>query len=161
MNYVIEVLLPDGPHWYGGVKTVEKDGAMISGIIWTPYKEDRMIMNETLSNITFNTVCQNTKGAKILPLESANDKDARVHVGGEQYEIRAKYLSVNLIVIIPGHGETKYVVSNKDEKEFVLRNIDGKNTKVYLGVNSEKRIRVVGERKPGELTTLPTLKSKQ
>jgi hypothetical protein len=142
MNYVIEATMPDGPHWYGGVKSVEKGGHVISGILWTPYKEDREIMNNELATIVFNTVCSNTKGVKIVTLQEASDKDARIILGRDTYEMRAKYLQPGMRLTIPGHGVTEYTVEYRDDKQITLYAHGDKNRKTFLGINSDKRVRV-------------------
>ena len=146
--YVIEVMLPDGPHWYGGIREVTRNGAVVRGIEWTPYMTDRMVFNKALAEVTFNTVCQNTKGAAVTPVSTAKNEDTRTHKGGERFEMRAKYLQVDDIVIVPGISTSPLLVTKRDDKHITLVYESSKSRKdaVQIGVNSDKWVIVTGKK---------------
>jgi hypothetical protein len=147
-GYVIETMLPDGPHWYAGIRTQVKDGVTIQGPEWSPYWEDRKRFNFAQAEITFNTVCQSIAGAKIIDIDKALRKDAwrMVDEIKGHYSIRAKYLSVGMIVIISGYI-SKMEVLKKTGKRIILLPHTGVGNQTEIGSNSNTWVTVVGKKK--------------
>jgi hypothetical protein len=111
------------------------------GPMWSPYFEDAKKMSMEDANSALNAVCNNTAGAKIVPCDAALKEDARKHKGGQEYEMRAKYLAVGAVIAIPGHAGT-YEVIKMDDKEFTLSNQQKNRSKMYLSRASEAWVRV-------------------
>lgn len=155
--YVIETMMVDGPHWYGGIRKKEKDTAVIQGPEWSPYWEDARKMDKVEAELIFATVCKNMAGCRLIPESEANKKDAwefTSHEGNPAFMIRAKYMSKGQIVKLPGYG-SQYRVVAKDTVEFRLQlchkngNLSS-NDMVFIGVNAEKRVTVIGEKREVE-----------
>lgn len=151
--FVIETMMPDGPHWYSGIRSVEKDGAVVRGPEWSPYWEDRKELNKQQADVTYELVCKQMGGCYITSIDDARKKDAwkTVDKNPNHWQFRAKYLRKGLIVRLPGYTG-QYRVVNKDHAEFTLVacNVNGSmsgnggNT-FYIGINNEKLVTVIGE----------------
>lgn len=156
--FVIETTMPDGVYWYGGIRkqqrTTEKGTGLIVGAEWSPYWEDRKEFNFEQANLTFTAVCASMPGCKIVQVNDANKREAWKTVNGNPnaWEFRAKYLSIGLIIKMPGYTGY-YRVTARNHKEFTLARCqaNGNTTSMggdvmYIGVNSEKTVIVTGQK---------------
>jgi len=144
--YVIETMLNDGPHWFSGIRRIEKDGAVITGPEWTPYWEDaRKYSDSHEAEYVLQTDLKGgMEAAKVMPIEKAMSDDAR-HFKSEDgsYSIRAKYLTPGLKVFIPGFTTMMTVREIKNGK-IILNNEAGNNPQT-IGSESRMRVIVVGK----------------
>jgi len=149
--------MPDGPHWYGGIRKQQKDTAVVQGPEWSPYWEDARKMDKAEANLILATICKSMPGCELVQESDAKKDDGWElveHEGQQAFRIRAKYMSKGQIVKMPGYA-SRYRVVSRNEKEFTLHLCDkrGKLTSadlIYIGVNSDKRVVVVGEKKEVE-----------
>lgn len=149
--FVIETIMPDGPHWYGGVRRMQKDNTIVQGPEWSPYWEDRKELNKEQADFTFEAVCKKMSGCKIVPVGEALSKDAWILYGDKgAYMIRAKYMAVGQIIDVPGRSGF-YKVMERTEKEIRLcRSTESGDLRgaggdqLYIGVNSNKFVTVIG-----------------
>lgn len=151
-KFVLETILPDGPHWYGGIRKQQKGEALIQGAEWSPYWEDRREMDQVEANLVINTACAQMPGAKIVHVMDARSADTWKWTGGSKYEMRAKFLSVNLMVKMPGYTKT-FVVVATTEVSFILQALKHNGsehltgTTIELGKDCEKYVTIVGKKK--------------
>jgi hypothetical protein len=151
--YVIETVMPDGPHWYGGIRKQQKGEALVQGPEWSPYWEDRKEFNEQQAAVTFAAICKQMPGCRIVPVNESMRRDAWKFIQGREtpaWTMRAKYMTVGAVVQLPGRlGDWKVV--DRDEKHFKLKLLragtgyaDG-NEPATIGVRSNQIVTVVGQ----------------
>lgn len=93
--YVIETILPDGPHWYAGLKKQQQGNVVIIGPLWSPYYEDKHLFTDKASAQTCIDInCQKMPGCYAVKESKALRKDSRrTSDGNAMFHIRAKYLT--------------------------------------------------------------------
>lgn len=81
--YVIEQMLPDGPHWYAGIRkrepiTTPKGTAVLEGPLWSPYWADAMFYDskEGATDALMPLLKQNPTAA-VLSTDKANNHESR------------------------------------------------------------------------------------
>lgn len=138
-QFVLETVLPDGPHWYEGYKRITApNGGVIEGPQWTPYWEDaHRFTDRGHAESELKKVSGSVKGAYICSLTEALWKDAWILIDDDHVMIRAKYMQVGSTVMMAGHGQTFKVIT-KDENYFSLR--DKAGGIVLIKRNSGKKI---------------------
>jgi hypothetical protein len=139
LSFVLETLLPDGPHWYEGYKRITAPkGAVIEGPQWTPYWEDAYKFDNTEhANAELEKVSGSVKGAYVCATEDALWKDAWIQVDELHYMIRAKYMQVGNRVLMAGHSHPFQVIK-KDDNYFSLK--DDAGGIVLIKRNSGKKV---------------------
>lgn len=141
-TFVIETMMPDGPHWYCGIQEVKKDGQMIRGGQWSPFWEDRKVFNYIQALTTFETVCKSLEGAHILLETNARYIDSRVmQVDG--YIMRAKYLSKGQVFKRNGYMSAFVVRDITSGKiKTVYKDSPGQKA-AYIGVKSNEWVLIL------------------
>lgn len=114
--YVLQTILPDGPHWYAGVRQVVKNGKLIQGPEWSPYWEDRKEMSNLEAGICMTSVCKGVDGIQLLLASEALYKDTWKHLGGNEVMMRAKYLQKGMKILRTG---VFYIVRNINKTHIV------------------------------------------
>lgn len=97
--YVIETMMPDGPHWYGGIRFKSKSGQTIAGGEWTPYYADaKLYSTKAEAKRIHKKVLQKTEGVQIVKSNlSTYAFDSRWEHDG-CYFMRAKYATAGLLI---------------------------------------------------------------
>jgi hypothetical protein len=149
MKHVIEMMMPDGPHWYAGIRTNEKDGKTVQGPEWSPYWEDRKVFNREQAVVTYNTICHSLPGASVIEEDYALKADAWKLVSPTEYLIRVKYLSKDLLVMLPGHMTVCRVTNSMKSAVSFIDKYGNRHT---INKKAKTWIRVVGKagKKEGE-----------
>lgn len=144
-TFVIETLLPDGPHWYAGIRKQ----ATIQGPEWTPYFEDRLeFPNKQLAVITFNTVCSKQEGAHIVTVgESMKDHSRWANKGA--YYMRARYLTMGMQVGVANMPGVWRVISISKRGKRTLT-APGIDHKIYFTDKSTQWVKILGKTQTDE-----------
>lgn len=141
--YVIETMLPDGPHWYAGIRVVRKNDKEISSPEWTPYFEDRKVFEFVdLGLVIASTVCSSMDGATVIPEGAALKDESRWHNNGRYY-MRAKYLSKGMQVGV-ANTAGEFTVILVSHKYIMLKQGE---RKVKIPKNSPIWVEIIGKRK--------------
>jgi hypothetical protein len=118
--FVIEVLNPDGPHWFGGIVRNEaafKAGHDLPMNLWSPYKEDAKEYAEEQDAQVDLDKLKDVPGAQIVQHWKAKFHDSRRLDRDRPHAcvMRARYLQEGEVFIM---SNTYYIVTSRNAEEI-------------------------------------------
>lgn len=125
--YVIEIMNPDGPHWFGGIKKHAE--AAVAGYelpmnLWSPYQIDaKYYMTRIEAEHEQTTTLKAVPGCQVKAVSEALFADSRTV--SKQYEnactMRAKYLQQGDVFIMTN---TRYFVSESNAETITFHHVN-------------------------------------
>jgi hypothetical protein len=125
--YVIEMINPDGPHWFGGVvrnAEAAKGGVDLPMNLWSPYWQDaKHFINEESAQAVVDTTLKDAKGCYAVLAKKAKSEDSRSlsEIFDNACKMRARYLQKDDVFVMTN---TRYVVTKADHETVTFNNAD-------------------------------------
>jgi hypothetical protein len=142
----LQIILPDGPHWYAGIATKkgELNGqvASITAPLWSPYW-DEVVIFDVDKDADIAAKALNMAGIQAVYTHDALYSDSRERIEGG-YKMRAKYLQRGMRVTIPG-SVSQMFVWRIDNRYIHLKHVQGNGPRKSIGKKSDRFV-IVSEK---------------
>lgn len=146
--YVIETILPDGPHWYAGIQEKRMGGQSVKGPLWSPFFVDAKPFDtkEGAAHAIENYIKDTGQACYIVDEGAALQKDSRVTLPVDTpfnplYAIRQKYVQPGWYI---RSGGTEFEVVSVGEKEIIFQSAGSKFRK-SVSRRSNQFVHVISE----------------
>lgn len=128
--YVLETLLPDGPHWFAGIRRTEKEGKIIEGPEWSPYWEDRKEMAQPLAVTTLAVMFKNAEDIKVVSINEALKRESRTLCKDGTVKVRLGYVQKGWTIL---RLTVFYLVHKITDKSIVIVPVSATNGLKMIG----------------------------
>lgn len=149
IKLVLQTVLPDGPHWYAGVRemTNKNDSGtvgVIRGAIWSPYFTDaQLFANIDVAVAVSEALGGDRRGIEVVTSDKAMYRDGRSRTG-DGYKMRLKYLQHGMRCRLIGYSGSEFQVVRKSDRLIYLKNTSyNRSDLVVRSVNSKEIVEVI------------------
>jgi hypothetical protein len=101
LSYFIQIMLPDGPHWYCGQQTMETPKGNVVGTNWTPYITKAIPLPSSEAMTLMPPIIKQNPEAKMLTLDQC-EKPGRYYASPTVIMITQKYIQPGMVIVYLG-----------------------------------------------------------